>query len=373
MARPSSSVIGGPTCAADRAGAEAERGQFERGAAGAAGLDLHDILPARTRVDRGRAPLGARRWPADARGKGRFAGAAARPKLAVRPAPSGTLPMFAIHAHVRRGSRPRRRAGRRRAPGSRPRRRAGFRAADPGGFSMGFVDGVPATAISASPPMTPVSAFAASRRRPESRPRGFDGRSWLEGRHRPARHARHRARRASWRNSDTTAAPASALAHRNIRFGGVVAADALDDPRLVPVGPAHVEAISRAMMPAASRPGAPPFSMPGSTAAAGGRRSLSSRTDGCAATASCGRRSRASRSGRSSPTAPQRPTFSSARSPPRPAARRSSSMSPSRTARRSARRTIRHAAGFRDGAHDRGAAPELLLERIFGITSFELG
>lgn len=118
---------------------------------------------------------------------------------------------------------------------------AAYRAADPEGFLMGFLDGEAATAISVVAYDDAFGFLGFYLCRPEFRGRGFGWQTWQAGIARLG--VRTIGLDGVVAQQDNYRRSGFALAHRNIRFGGRVAVEAPDDPRLVQVTPELVPAI----------------------------------------------------------------------------------------------------------------------------------
>lgn len=116
-----------------------------------------------------------------------------------------------------------------------------FRAADPDGFLMGFRGGVPIACISAVGYGASFGFIGFYICRPEERGRGYGLALWQAGLGRLA--GRTVGLDGVIAQQDNYRRSGFVLAHRNVRYGGTVAVEAPDDRRLVPIGPAGRAAV----------------------------------------------------------------------------------------------------------------------------------
>lgn len=126
-----------------------------------------------------------------------------------------------------------------------------FRAADPDGFLMGFVGGRPVTAISVVAYGAQFGFLGFYICAPEARGRGHGWATWQAGMARLGERLIGLdgvvAQQANYRKSGF------ALAHRNVRYGGVVQISTPADPQIQPVAGPSIEAVlafDRAYFPA---------------------------------------------------------------------------------------------------------------------------
>jgi hypothetical protein len=110
---------------------------------------------------------------------------------------------------------------------------AAFRVADPGGFLMGFVDGEPVSAISVVAYGEAFGFLGHYIVRPEWRGKGFGIATWKAGMARLGE--RTVGLDGVVAQQATYARSGFALAHRNVRYGGPATAGEIADPRLVAV------------------------------------------------------------------------------------------------------------------------------------------
>ncbi|MBZ9936504.1 GNAT family N-acetyltransferase [Mesorhizobium sp. BR1-1-16] len=116
-----------------------------------------------------------------------------------------------------------------------------FHAADPAGFLMGFLGDEPVTAISVVAYGAAFGFLGLYICRPEHRGRGFGWQTWQAGMARLGKRVIGLdgvvAQQENYRRSGFT------LAHRNIRFGGIVDCETPQDPRLMVVSEALKPAV----------------------------------------------------------------------------------------------------------------------------------
>ena len=249
-----------------------------------------------------------------------------------------------------------------------------FLAADPGGFLMGFLGDEPVASISVVAYGEAFAFLGFYICRPEHRGRGYGLQIWKAGIDRLG--ARTIGLDGVVAQQQSYVQSGFALAHRNIRFGGRATASEISDPRLVELGTSRpiglagsLIAYDRALFPA------PRASFLRAWLAPPGRRTLAFVEENAIRGYGC---VRPCRDGykvgplfADSASVAER-LFAALTSRLRGSAIFLDVPEPNKEARRLAE-THGLTPVFETARMYRGSAPELPLDRIFGITSFELG